>query len=132
MKILVIDDDEWIRDSLELYFAAEGCTLIPLATAEEGMIALCEQKYDIIICDYKLPGMDGIAFFERIQESHPDALKILITAYGNENIVNEANRIGIHDFIQKPLTTNALEKSLAGLVQQYEDKHGEIIPQRNR
>ena len=115
-----------------IFCSREGCNLIPLTTAEEAMIALCEQKYDIIICDYKLPGMDGVAFFERIRESHPDALKILITAYGNENIVNEANRIGIHDFIQKPLTTNALEESLASLVQQYEDKHGEIIPERNR
>jgi DNA-binding NtrC family response regulator len=126
MKILLIDDDEWIRDSLELFFLGEKCHLLALATAEEGMRALSKQKYDIIICDYKLPGMDGLAFFKGIQKAYPEALKILITAYGNENMVNEATRIGIHDFIQKPLTTNALEKSLAGLVQQYENRNGEI------
>jgi len=76
--------------------------------------------------------MDGLAFFEGIQKAYPEVLKVLITAYGNENMVDEAARIGIHDFIQKPLTTNALEKSLSGLVQQYEDRNGEIQPERNR
>jgi DNA-binding NtrC family response regulator len=132
MKILVIDDDEWIRSALELFFEAEGCNLLTLATAEEGMMAISEQRYDIIICDYKLPGMDGLAFFKGIQKSHPDVLKVLITAYGNENIVNEVTRTGIHDFIKKPLMTNDLEKSLARLVQQYENKYGEIIPERNK
>ena len=132
MKILLIDDDEWIRDSLKLFFVGEKCDLLALPTAEDGMKALSEQRYDIIICDYKLPGMDGLAFFEGIQKAYPEVLKVLITAYGNENMVDEAARIGIHDFIQKPLTTNALEKSLAGLVQQYENRNGEIQPEGNR
>jgi two-component system response regulator (stage 0 sporulation protein F) len=132
MKILVIDDDEWIRDSLELFFVAESCNLLALASAEEGIEVLAKQRYDIIICDYKLPGMDGLGFFKAIQKSHPNALKVLITAYGNENMANEATRIGIHDFIQKPLTTNAIEKSLASLIQHYEDKNGEIRPERSK
>jgi DNA-binding NtrC family response regulator len=132
MKVMLIDDDEWIRDSLELFFVGEKCNLLTLATAEEGMRALSKQRYDIIICDYKLPGMDGLTFFKRIQESHPATLKVLITAYGNEDMLNEATRIGVHDFIQKPLTTNAIEKSLAGLVQQYENGNGEIQPERHR
>lgn len=132
MKILLIDDDEWIRDSLELFFVAESCNLLALASAEEGMEALARQRYDIIICDYKLPGMDGLGFFKGIQKSHPDALKVLITAYGNEDIANEATRMGIHDFIQKPLTTNAIERSLTSLIEEYENKNGEIRPERNR
>jgi DNA-binding NtrC family response regulator len=132
MKILLIDDDEWIRDSLELFFVAESCHLLALPSAEEGMEALARQRYDIIICDYKLPGMDGLGFFRGIQGSHPDALKVLITAYGNEDMANEATRIGIHDFIQKPLTTNAIEKSLASLIQRHENKNGEIQPERSK
>ncbi len=132
MKILVIDDDEWIRDALQLLFIAEKCDLSALATAEEGMTALSEQRFDIIICDYKLPGMDGLAFFKGIQQSHPDVLKVLITAYGNEKIANEAARTGVHDFIQKPLTINAIERSLAGLVRRHEDKRGVIIPERDQ
>jgi CheY-like chemotaxis protein len=60
MKIQLVDDDEWIRDSLSLFFEAEGCNLLTFETAEEGMEAVKKQAYDIVISDYKLPGMDGL------------------------------------------------------------------------
>ena len=107
MKILLIDD-KWIRDSLELFFNGKGCNLLALTTAEEAMEALQWQTYDIIICDYKLPGMDGLRLFKGIEKSPPDVFKVLITAYGSEEVAYEATRSGIHDFIQKPLTTSAI------------------------
>ena len=120
--MLLIDDDEWIRDSLSLFFEGEGCHLLALETAEEGMKALKKQDYDIIIADYKLPGMDGLEFLRRIQESHPNVLKILITAYGSEEVVSEAKRLGARDFIQKPFTSEAVEESLARLVENWKPK----------
>jgi DNA-binding NtrC family response regulator len=124
MKVLLIDDDEWVRDSLELFFTGEGCDLSALANAEEGMEALKKQRYDIIICDYKLPGMDGLSFFKGIKLSHPDIITVLITAYGNVDLASDAIRIGIDDFIPKPLTTNAIEKSLTRLLEKHGDKSG--------
>jgi len=120
MTILLIDDDEWIRDSMSLFFESEGCPLLALETAEEGLEALKGKAYDIIIVDYKLPGLDGIEFLKRIQESHPDALKILITAYGREGLIAEANRIGVQDFIVKPFTSKTIEVSLSRLIQNRE------------
>ena len=119
MKILLIDDDEWIRDSLELYFEGEGCHLLALETAEEGIEALKEQNYDIIMVDYRLPGMDGLEFLKRIQKTQPNALKLLITAYKSEGVVSEALKIGIQDFIEKPFTTKTIEGSLARLMKNY-------------
>lgn len=120
MKILLIDDDEWIRDSLGLYFEDEGCQLLALETAEEGIEALKKQNYDIIVTDYRLPGMDGLEFLKRIQDSHPQAIKILITAYGSEEVVSKAMRIGIHDFIDKPFTAKTIEESLSKLIEKRE------------
>ena len=117
LKMLLIDDDEWIRDSLSLYFEARGCSLKALETAEEGIEALKKQNYDIIVTDYRLPGMDGLEFLKRIQDSHPQAMKILITAYRSEDVVSKAIRIGIHDFIDKPFTTKTIEDSLSRLLQ---------------
>ena len=117
MKILLIDDDEWIRDSLGLYFEGEGCHLLALETAEEGIDALKEQDYDIIMVDYRLPGMDGLEFLRRIQKTQPNALKILITAYKSEGVVSEALKIGIQDFIEKPFTTKTIEESLTRLIE---------------
>ena len=100
-KILLIDDDEWIRDSLSLFFEAEGCRILALETAEEGIKELNRRTYDIIIADYRLPGIDGLEFLRQVKESHPAAVKILITAYSNEILVTEAKKIGIQDLIAK-------------------------------
>ena len=115
MKILLVDDDEWIRDSLCMLFEAEGCNLLALETAEEGLKVLENQSYDIIISDYKLPGMDGLEFLRQIQGSHPSAVKIMITAYMNESLVSEGRKIGVQDFIAKPFSSETLEASLARL-----------------
>jgi DNA-binding NtrC family response regulator len=122
MSILLIDDDEWIRDSLTLFFESEGCRLVALETAEEGIEALDMQPYDIIVADYRLPGMDGLEFFRRIQKSHLNAIKVLITAYGSKEVVLEATSVGIDDFIDKPFTTEAIETCLSRFIEKSEQK----------
>ena len=116
MKILLVDDDEWIRDSLGLFFEAEGCNLLTFETAEEGMEAVKQQVYDIVISDYKLPGMDGLEFLRRVKEKQPNAFEILITAYANCEIVKEADEIGVKDIIPKPFTSEDVETSLSRIV----------------
>jgi DNA-binding NtrC family response regulator len=117
MKILLVDDDEWIRDSLSLFFEAEGCDLLTFETAEEGMEAVKKQAYDIVISDYKLPGMDGLEFLRRVRENQPNAFEVLITAYANCEIVKEANEIGVKDIIPKPFTSEDVETSLARIIE---------------
>lgn len=117
MKILLVDDDEWIRDSLSLFFEAEGCNLRTFETAEEGMEAVTQQAYDIVISDYKLPGMDGLEFLRRVKEKQPDAFEILITAYANCEIEKEADEIGVKDIIPKPFTSEDVEMSLSRIIE---------------
>jgi len=119
-KILLVDDDEWIRDSLTLYFDSEGCNMVAVETAEEGMELLTQQHYDIILIDFKLPGIDGLTFSKKIQEIRPDAIKILITAYKNKEIVSEAVSAGIQDFIDKPFTIKTIEDSMSRLIHRNE------------
>lgn len=115
-KILLIDDDKWIRDSLVMFFKGEGCDISACETAEEGLEALNNQDYRIVIADYLLPGLDGVEFFRQISESHRGVLKILITAYGNQKIFSEAEKIGIDVVIEKPFTVEILKTSLYRLM----------------
>ncbi|MFC1839353.1 response regulator [Thermodesulfobacteriota bacterium] len=121
LKILLIDDDEWIRDSLRLFFESEGCNLLAVETAEEGLEKLKRHNYDIIIVDYRLPVMDGLEFLERIKSSHRNALTLLITAYGNKDIFSKANKIGVNDLIDKPFTIKTIEQSLTRLMKDREN-----------
>ena len=116
MKMLVIDDDQWIRDSLSLYFESEGCHLVALETAEEALSALNRDKFDIFIVDYRLPGMDGLEFYDRIKESNPDVVKILITAYGTEDIVARAMEMDIQEVIHKPFSTDEIKRVLSRVI----------------
>jgi len=116
-KIMLVDDDVWIRDSLTLLFEAEGCNLLALETAEEGIEAVKKKVYDIVISDYKLPGMDGLEFLRNVRDKLPNAVEILISAYGNDGIFKEAKKLGVHDFILKPFTSENVEKSLSRIIE---------------
>ena len=122
-KIMLIDDDEWIRDSLSLFFESEGCELLALETAEEGVQVCLKQPYDIIIADYKLPGMNGLEFFERIKAPNTPVVKILITAFGSEEVISKARTIGIVDIMEKPLTTTTIIETLSKLIARDQQKN---------
>jgi len=112
-KILLIDDDEWIRDSMSLFFEEENCKLLTFETAEEGLNELNKHSFDIIISDYKLPGMNGLEFFKTIQKTCKNSIRILITAYGTEEVFLQARQLGVHDIIKKPFKTENIEASLS-------------------
>ena len=120
MSILLIDDDKLIRDSLTMFFRKEGCHLSAFETAEEGLEALKSHDYQLIIADYLLPGINGLEFFRRVGGSHPRALRLLSTAYWNERVGAEAERIGIKELIEKPYTAKTIEQSLSRLIEKGE------------
>ena len=116
MRILIIDDDEWIRDSLRIFFETEGCYVVVLETGEEGLAELKHQSYDLILVDYKLPGLDGLEFLRRIQDDDTDVMKILITAYRTNGVITEARKLKIQGFIEKPFNSESLMNSLSHLL----------------
>jgi DNA-binding NtrC family response regulator len=124
MRTLLVDDDELIRDSLSIAFKNKGCLLQTAETAEEGLQALKEKSFDIILSDFKLPGIDGIEFIKLATASHPNSVKILITAYGDEDTVSEALGAGAQDFIEKPFSIRMLVDSLNRLIQIGNEKRG--------
>lgn len=111
-RILLIDDDELVRHSLKLAFTEMDVFTHAVASAEDGLHALRSHRFDIIISDYNLPGMSGLDFFRRVRESHPDMIKVLISADGGDGLIAKAYEIGVHDFLQKPFVLDALLATL--------------------
>jgi len=125
IEILVVDDDEWIRDSLCLFFENESCPLSAVETAEEAIELLNLKSFGIIIVDYRLPGMDGLTFLKHIQKSCANTIKILITAYSTDETVSRAKALDVGDIINKPFTAEALERSLSRLLVKQQAKSPE-------
>jgi len=113
VKTLLVDDDEFIRNSLELAFKTKGCFLQVAETAELGLQAIKDQQFDIIISDLRLPGINGLDFLKLTTVTQPQAVKFLITAYRDDHIFSEAVRLGIDEFIEKPFAVKVLINLLA-------------------
>ena len=122
LKTLLIDDNVIIRDTMQMFFSQKKCFLRTCETAEEGLQALEGEPYDILICDFQLPGIDGVEFFKRTVASHPDTIKILISGYVNEAAISEAFDIGVHAFIRKPFSLMAFFEQLIPYVDQRYDR----------
>lgn len=127
LKTFLVDDDEMIRNALAMAFKSKGCCLKVHENAEKGLQALEKEQFDIIICDFRLPGMDGLEFFKLAGNYQPHILKILISAYGDKKLNDESSRIGVHAFIQKPFSVKQLINSLVHLVEDHQKKIKEAI-----
>ena len=126
-KILLVDDDQSIRLSLFYYFGKKCAFFGVRETAEQALEHLEKEAYDIIICDYRLPGMDGLSFFQELHRLEIPVLKVLITAFGNLELAIEAIKIGVHDFILKPFNAHTVEQSLLRLIEKYGNQTPAIL-----
>lgn len=107
-KILVIDDERGIRSTLKEILGFEGYSV---EVAENGIIGLDMIKakdYDIVLCDIKMPEMDGIEVLKKIMEIKPETTVVMISGHGNIDTAVEAIKHGAYDFIVKPLDLNRL------------------------
>ena len=124
VKTLLVDDDELIRDSLCMVFASKNCFIKVAETAEEGLRALEEEKFDIIVSDLRLPGIDGLRFLRFANLIQPETAKLLITAYKDDHVLTEALRIGVNEFIEKPFSVDSFMELLAFSIIKHEKKMG--------
>jgi DNA-binding NtrC family response regulator len=101
-RILVIDDEAAIRESLEVLLTLEGYAVTMAADGEEGMKILDQDSFDLLLLDLALPGQSGLELLPQIKERHPELPVIMITAYGTVDNVVDAVRAGAENFVQKP------------------------------
>jgi DNA-binding NtrC family response regulator len=101
-RILIIDDEEAIRESLDTLLTLEGFSVSTSVDGPSGMDLLSRNEYDLLLLDLALPGQSGIDLLPRIVEMQPNLPVIMITAYGTVGNVVDAIRAGAENFVQKP------------------------------
>ena len=110
--ILLVDDDERLRLAASKVLAAEGYRLAMAASGGESLDFLKRQSVALVISDLRLPDLDGIALLKRIRELRPEVEVLMITGHGSVGKAVEAMRLGAYDFIEKPLDSAALLKTV--------------------
>ena len=106
--ILVIDDEKSIRNTLKEILEYEKFTVDLAEHGLEGLEMYRKNSYDIVLCDIKMPEMDGLEVLEKIFQEEGDAQVIMISGHGNIDNAVEAIKKGAYDFISKPLDLNRL------------------------
>src|SRR5688572_30427381 len=106
--ILIIDDEKAIRKTLTEILSFEGYKIEEAADGEEGLKKFKEKNYDVVLCDIKMPKLDGIEFLQKAGEINPDIPIIMISGHGNIETAVEAVKKGAYDYISKPPDLNRL------------------------
>mgnify|MGYP001765164962 CR=1 FL=1 len=107
-EILIIDDERAIRNTLSEILQHEGYKIDVAENGEEGFEKFKKNSYDVVLCDIKMPKMDGIEFLEKSREVNPDVPLIMISGHGNIETAVEAVKKGAYDYISKPPDLNRL------------------------
>lgn len=116
-KILVIDDDTSLRRVLEYNLQEEGYEVQAASSGEEGLYLFGKSQPDLVITDMKMSGMDGLMVLKSIKERSPEALVIIITAFGTVDVAVEAMKAGAYDYITKPFNRDALKLTVKKALQ---------------
>lgn len=108
MKILIVDDERSIRNSLKEILVDEGYDVDLAENGAQGCAMAEKEKYSVIFCDIKMPEMDGLEVLEKFQQMGVDAAVVMISGHGDINVAVECIKKGAFDFIPKPLDLNRI------------------------
>jgi DNA-binding NtrC family response regulator len=112
-KLLIVDDELSVRDSLAKWFAEEGYEVGTAESASEALTRVAETTYDVALVDIKMRGTDGIELQRRLHEIYPDMLVIIMTGYASVETAIAALKNGAYDYVNKPLDPDEMAHIIA-------------------
>jgi DNA-binding NtrC family response regulator len=117
-SLLIVDDEQVVRDSLVQWFTEEGYRVEAAATAAEALARLASGDVDLIIADIRMPGMDGLELLEKIQSEQLDTAVIIMTGYASVESAVRALKHGAFDYITKPFDPDDLSVVVRNALEQ--------------
>src|SRR5690606_24765260 len=111
--VLVVDDEGAIRYSVSKTLQRVGYNVNEAASGEEALEMMKADRYDVVLTDIRMPGLTGVELLKRIKDIAPDAIVILMTGYASLGTAVEALRLGAHDYLIKPSSSQDIRQSVA-------------------
>ncbi|MGH7655767.1 MAG: sigma-54-dependent transcriptional regulator [Gemmatimonadaceae bacterium] len=112
MRLLIVDDDAGLRQSLALLLGESGYQVEAESDPERALKRASVEEFDLILCDVRMPRMDGLTFLRRYRADQGEALLIMMSAYGNEDAAIAAMREGAYDYLQKPFRPDEVSMTI--------------------
>ncbi len=111
-NIMVIDDEKIVGDMAKLSFEQDGYEVETFLNGESALERLKEKRFDVVVTDLKMKGVDGLEVLRTVKKLHPGTVVIMITAFANLDVAIEALRDDVHDFFPKPVKIKELKTSI--------------------
>lgn len=129
-SILIVEDEETLRHSLERIFSKDGFDVDTAESAEKGLSLIEKSIYDVIISDIILPGQDGIELLGKVRQELPDQIFIVMTAYASLETAVKALRAGAYDYIMKPIMHEEIKQVVKNALLQKQLKIENLLLKR--
>ncbi len=106
MRVLIIDDDPGVRRSISLILEEEGYEVLTASDGREGLELALEAQPELLLCDVRMPRLEGLEFLDEYRKAGGEGLVIMITAYGSTELAIEAMKRGAYDYLAKPFSAD--------------------------
>lgn len=126
-KMLVIDDEQIVLESCKKIFTAEGFEVEVAQNPMDGIQRTTEVDFDVILCDWKMPGFDGMDVVEKLNRLAPDATVIMISGYPSVSRATEAMKRGALDYVSKPFTPEEILQAVRQAVQKKASEEKQVL-----
>ncbi len=117
-RILIVDDEEIVRESLSAWLEQDGYTVQTAPDGETGLDRIGKERWSILLVDLKMPGIDGLQVLEEARKIQPEAAAVIMTAYATVDTAVSAMKIGAYDYLVKPFDPEELSLMIQKIVTQ--------------
>lgn len=115
--VLIVDDEQVVRESLEQWFGDEGYYVHAAGSGREGLQAIAGRRFDVALIDIKMPGMDGMELQAKLHDADPELLVVIMTGYASVETAVKALKQGAYDYVTKPVDPDELSHLVAKAVE---------------
>jgi formate transporter len=121
-RMLIIDDEDVILESCRRIFSAEGFQVSCTTSPPEGLRLIADSSFDVILCDWKMPGFDGMDVLEELQSRSPQSAVVMISGYPTPARQTEALKRGAMDYVAKPFTPGEIVEAVRKAIRRKANK----------